>query len=262
MFDRSATLSSEELKFYDNNGYLIVDNIFSLEECEQAIFVFERHARLSDNTEFKAVMNLDRPEEWSHIYKPHERWAHQYVRQMLLKHPAIVTILETIQRTEPGGVVLMQSMFLYKKASTDYNTQAWLPHQDGIYHGSPLGGTLTANIIFTDQDKENGCMFVYPGSHKIGCFLEAKQTTSFHEKFGQKPGNDVTDSLPEEFKGKEIELHLKQGSILVLHGGVIHGSYPNISPDRDRPMFLAPYKTEGVPFSVGLNGDRKEIPIR
>ena len=263
MFDRSATLSSEELKFYDNNGYLIVDNIFSLEECEQAIFVFERHARLSENIEFKAVMNLDRPEEWTHVYQSHKRWTHQYVRQMLLKHPAIVTILETIQRTEPGGVVLMQSMFLYKKASTDYNTQAWLPHQDGIYHGSPLGGTLTANIIFTDQDKENGGMFIYPGSHKEG-FLEPEKKKSFHEGRGNRPGHDVSNHpvYKERYEGKHIDLQMKTGSVLFLHGAFIHGSYPNLSKDRDRPMLLSPYKTKGLPFIPGNVGKRMEIPIR
>lgn len=263
MFDRPVELTSEQIKFYDDNGYLIVDDIFSYDECGVAIGLFERHARLAKDKEFRGVMNLDRPEEWTHVYKPHERWAHQYIRQALLKHPAIITILETLQRTEPGEVVLMQSMFLYKKANSLYDQQAWNPHQDGIYHGSPVDGTLTANIVLTDQDKENGGMFIYPGSHKEG-FLEPEKKKSYHEGRNNRPGHDLSNNpiFKEKYAGKEVNLVMKAGSVLFLHGCVIHGSYSNRSINRDRPMLLSPYKTQGLPFIPGEKGKRMEIPTR
>ena len=260
VFDKPLELNQEQLKFYADNGYLVVPNVLSSEECNKAVDLFEYHAQRSNNTRYQGVMNLDRPEEWTHIYGKHEQWIHTYVSQMLMKHPAMVTVLETIQRVEPGGVVAMQTMFLYKKARTDYTAQSWNPHQDGAYHGAPIGGTLTGNFAFTDQDKENGCMFIYPGSHKEG-FLESEKMKSFHEDPGKRPGHDVTKSIPEKYRGQEVNLYLKKGSILILHGAVVHGSYSNIS-DRDRPMLLIPYKTKGLPFSVGNAGKRKEIPIR
>ena len=264
MFDRPIELSSKEIKFYDDNGYLVVENVISSEEQDMTQLIFERHARLIGDTEFKAVMNLDRPEEWTDIYEPiGTTWIHHYIRQMLLKDPAIVTILETLQRTEPGNIVLMQSMFLFKKAKTGYDEQAWLPHQDGIYHGSPLGGTLTANIIFTDQDRENGGMFIHPGSHKEG-FLEPEKKKSFHEGRGNRPGHDLSNHplYKEKYEGKAVDLQMKAGSVLFLHSAVIHGSYPNISENRDRPMLLSPYKTKGLPFTPGSVGKRLEIPTR
>lgn len=263
LFDRPLTLDSEQIKSYDDNGYLEVKNAFSPSECEKIIEVYELHARKSHNIERAGVMNLDRPEEWRHVYGNQEHWIHGFVKQMIVKHPALVTVLETVQRLEPGQLVIMQSMYLYKKANTKYGReQAWNPHQDGCYHGAPYGATLTGNIALTNQDRENGCMFIYPGSHKIGKFLPAEMKKSFHEGPGQRPGHDVSKSIPKELRGKEVELHLKRGTILILHGGVIHGSYPNNSPDRDRPMFLAPYKTAGALFSVGETGKRKEIPVR
>jgi len=263
MFDKPLKLDSQKIKFYDEFGYLVMENIFSPEECEISTGIFDYHARLSGNREFKAVMNLDRPEEWIRTYSQHGHWVHHYVRHFLLKHPAIVTILETLQKTGPGGVVLMQSMYLYKKAGTDYDSQAWLPHQDGVYHGSPLGGTLTANIIFTDQTKENGCMFIYPGSHKEG-FLEPEKKKSFHEGRGNRPGHDLSNHpvFRKKYSNKSVDLPMKTGSVLFLHGAVIHGSYPNVSKYRDRPMLLSPYKTAGIPFFPGNVGKRMEIPIR
>lgn len=262
LFDTPTTLTTDQIRFYDDNGYLIVGNALNQSECEKAIEVLEFHAQKSGNVSYAGVMNLDRPEEWVPVYGKGGHWIHCYVRQMLVKHPTLVTALETAQRVEPGQLVIMQSMYLYKKAHTKYGKeQAWNPHQDGCYHGATYGTTLTGNIALTDQDKENGCMFIYPGSHKIGRFLPAEMKKSFHEGPGQRPGHDVSNTIPEEFRGKEVNLHLKMGSILILHGGVIHGSYPNES-DRDRPMFLAPYKIAGASFSIGETGKRKEIAIR
>lgn len=263
MFDRPIKLGSWQKSFYEADGYLIVENVLSQAECSIALDVFEQHAVLSGDKEYKAVFNLDRQEEWEHIYTPDKVWVHNYVRQMLLKHPSIVSILETLQGTEPGGVVLLQSMFLYKKAGTDYEGQAWNPHQDGIYHGAPVGGTLTANIVFTDQDRENGGMFIHPGSHKEG-FLEPIKVKSAFEGKGNRPGHDLSNHpiYKDRYAGKEIDLVMKAGSVLILHGAVIHGSYPNKSANRDRPMLLSPYKTQGVPFTPGNVGKRMEIPIR
>ena len=264
LFDKPTILTPEQVRFYQDNGYLEVRNALSVSECKKAVKVFERHARRSGNVEYKAVMNLDRPEEWRHVYGPNGHWTHSYVRLMLARNPVLVTVLETLHGLEPGQLVLMQTMFLYKKAQTEYAPQAWNPHQDGCYHGSPFEATLTGNLALTDQDRENGCMFIHPGSHKEGHFLESERKTSFHEGRNSRPGHDVSNDpiYKERYAGKEIELPLQQGSLLVLHGGVVHGSYPNLSKGRDRPMYLAPYKTLGVPFSYGTDGKRMEIPTR
>lgn len=265
LFDRPLVLTPNQIKFYEDNGYLVVPKALSFSECEMAIYVYEYHAQRSKNRNYEAVMNLDRPEEWRHVYGPDGHWIHMYVKQMLTKHPVLVECLETLHKTPPGKLVLMQTMFLYKKykmPGRNAQFEGWNPHQDAYYHGAPFGGTITGNIAFTDQDRENGCMFIYPGSHKIGRLLEVDKKKSFHEDPGQKPGNDVSKALPKEFIGKKKDLPMEQGSVLILHGGVIHGSYPNESSDRDRPMYLAPYKTAGLPFSVGKNGKRMEIPIR
>ena len=262
MFDKPLSITPEEVTAYKQDGYLVIPDAFSDSECDVAVDMLMRHAVIAGNKDFAAVMNLDRPEEWKHIYGDSGNWVHVYVRQMLAKHPVLITALEELHGCLPGDLVLMQTMFLYKKAGTLYGFQAWNPHQDGAHHGAPYGTTLTGNIIFTDQDVENGCMFIYPGSQHINTFLESKKVKSFHEKPGSKPGYDVSESLPDSLKETKIDLPIKKGSLLVLHGGVIHGSYPNVSKDRDRPMYLAPYKTIGVPFSYGTDGKRIEIPIR
>ena len=263
MFDQPIRLTPEQIEFYKDNGYLVVEGTLSPSECDKALEVLEYHAKKSGNKNYAAVMNLDRPEEWRHVYGTRDHWIHSHIRQVLIKNPVSVTALETVQGVPPGSLAVMQTQVIYKTAGTDYAGQAWNLHQDGSYHGAPYGNTLTGNLALTDQDRENGCIFVYPGSHRIGRFLESKKMVSYRETPGQKPGHDVSEFLPEEYKGKEIDLNLKEGSLLIFHGGVVHGSHPNVSKNRNRPMFQAPYKIVGVPFFAGHGiSKRKEIPIR
>lgn len=264
-FDRPVRLTSEEIRFYNENGYLVVDGVFSQSLCEKAVEILDYHARTTGNHTRAAVMNIDRTEgtePWRKYFPEKNHWIHSFFRQEIIKNPGSATILETLHDVAPGNLVVMQSQVIYKTAGTPYAAQAWGCHQDGVYHGAPYNGTLTGNVAFTDQDKENGCLFVFPGSHKIERFLPIEERLSFHEKPGDRPGHDCSKSMPEEFRGKEADVNMRQGSLLVLHGGVIHGSHPNVSKDRNRPMFQAPYKTLGLPFSQGTTGHRMEIPIR
>lgn len=261
LFDQALVLTPDQIKFYDENGFLVVENVLADDECDQAVDVFDRHRRKVGDNDYKGIMNLDRADYWSHIYKPNERWVNTYVKQMLVKHPAVVTGLEILQRRKVGCVVNVQSMFLFKKAGSPYAGQAWNPHQDNAYPRAKQGAYITANLAFSDQDPENGCMFIYPGSHKES-LLEAEFVKSFQEKPGQNPGHDVTKSLPNKYRDKRIDLPMKKGSVLFLDGHCVHGSYPNVSKDRSRPMLLIPYLANGYKFIAGKVGQRKELPIR
>ncbi|MDP3792406.1 MAG: phytanoyl-CoA dioxygenase family protein [bacterium] len=261
LFDRPLVLTSDQIKFYDENGFLVVEDVFANDECDRAVEAFDGHRRKIRDEDYKGIMNLDRADYWSHIYGPNERWVHTYVKQMLVKHPAVVIGLEILQRRNVGCVVNLQSMFLFKQAGSPYAKQVWNPHQDNAYPRARQGAYITANLVFSDQDKENGCMYIYPGSHREP-LLTAEHVASFHEQPGKNPGHDVTKSLPDKYRAKKIDLPMKKGSVLFLDGHCVHGSYPNVSPNRNRPMLLIPYLTNGYRFNPGNTGKRKELPIR
>lgn len=238
-------LTREDILFYRQNGYLVVSDVLTNDQCDRMNEIFEKYAKDHDDKEFKGIMNLDRED---------------YQIRCLLCYYKIVLVLDTLQDSE---VVGLQSMFLFKKAGTAYSPQAWNPHQDNAYVRAPHGMYLTGNIPFADQDNENGCMFIYPGSHNED-LLPAEFFKSFHEQPGKNPGHDASKSLPSTYQKKDLPL--KKGSLLILHGNVVHGSYPNSSKDRDRPMILIPYGTKGISqqpnFLAGKTADRKEFSLR
>lgn len=228
-------LTAEQVAAYDDDGYLVVDGVFTEAQCAAALALFEPHAP----PDFGGIMNLDRTV--------------QAVRD-ICADPAVVGMLEQLQRAE---VSLLQSMFLFKRAGSPYAAQAWSPHQDNAYPQAEVGAYLTANIAYTDQDVENGCMFIYPGSHREG-LLPFRPAKSFHEEFGARPGHVV--EVPSGYH--PVDLPLKRGSVVFLHGCVIHGSHPNTSVSRSRPMLLIPYITAGKSFIPGKVAQRKEIAVR
>lgn len=240
----SFLLNREEVLFYRQNGFLVVPDVLTCDQCDRMNAIFEKHAKDNNNTEFKGIMNLDQEDH--------------RIRHLICFYK-IVLVLDTLQDAE---VVGLQSMFLFKKGGTSYAPQAWNPHQDNAYPRAPHGMYLTGNIPFADQDKENGCMFIYPGSHHES-LLEAERFKSFHEQPGKNPGHDVSKSLPAHYE--KVDLPLKKGGLLILHGNVVHGSYPNRS-NRDRPMLLIPYGTKGIShhpnFIPGKTGKREEFSLR
>lgn len=233
----SNPLSQEQIHFYNENGYLVLEGMYSPAECDTLLGVLKASA----DEKFSAILNLDRR-------VPAVRDA--------MKDPRIVSVLETLQGGELSGLM---TQVLFKEAGSPYAKQAWNPHQDNAYPRARKGAFITINLFLADSDRETGCLYIYPGSHNEDLLPDAP-TKSYREDPGTNPGNTV--DLPEKYKGKEREVIVPKGGMLVLHGNVVHGSYPNMSLTRSRPVFQATYILKGENFIPGKNANRTEIPLR
>jgi len=229
--------------FFYAHGFVVVRGIFSREECDEFLVRLKQHAEEG----FPAIHNIDRNPPDGKGFIGAER---------IYKNKRVVALLDTLCGAE---VVALGNQTLFKEAGSRWAAQAWNPHQDNSYPQTPNGEYTTINIFLADADKENGGLYVYPGSHKEG-LLPFERTISIREAPGQNPGNTVV--IPEKHQGKHIDLEVKRGDMLVLHGHVIHGSYRNKSQTRSRPLFSVSYVPRGTPFKTGKNNQRKEIEVR
>lgn len=229
----SHPIKNSDVAFYDQNGFLIVE-ILSNDECGHLLRVFESIA----DKNFSALMNKDR--EVKEIGE-------------MVKFPRIVATVERLQRWE---VDIVQSQFLFKKAGSVYQGQSWNPHQDNSYPRVPYPGYITVNIFLTDADPENGGMYMYPGSHREP-LLPFTAMASYRESSKTNPGNIVR--VPEEYQ--KVDLVIKKGAMFVMNGHLIHGSYPNKSKARSRPLFSISYISKGMEFLVGKNANRKRMSV-
>ncbi|QQG45440.1 MAG: phytanoyl-CoA dioxygenase family protein [Candidatus Sungiibacteriota bacterium] len=251
-------LTSVQVQLYKENGYLVVPDVFVPAECGAVLRVYERYAK----PDFRGIMNLERGfvEYQEQDADGNEKVERREVLaddslavwSMISDH-RLVKILGILQLAE---VVHLQSMVLFKRAGTSYALQAWNPHQDNAYPQADYGMYITGNIALEDHTVENGGMYIYPGSHKEP-ILPSVKVKSFHEKSGKSPGHCV--EVPSRYQA--VDLEFKKGSVLFLHGNVIHGSRSNES-ERSRAMLLVPYGTLGISkgknFVPGRIAQRKE----
>jgi len=206
-------LHQKDLEGYRDTGYLVVPELFDATECITMELIFEDLA--------------------TEGYPPSR----------------VTRIVEALQ---DSLISIVSTTRFYKKAHSIFSTQAWNVHQDASYSGTGPGVYITANIALGDMDKENGSLYIYPGSHKEGILpFESKPTNNTDS------GNKIIDL---DAIGDSIDLELTRGSVFFMCGELAHGSYANNS-DRDRPMFCICYVKRGAEFFRGSQADREEIYV-
>lgn len=229
--DRQIT--SEQVRFYHEQGYVVLEGLFSPAECDAMLAICQRLGGQA----FKAVLNADRQVP---------------ALRRVMADPRVVRILETLQGAE---VVGLMSQVMYKQVGTPYASMGWNPHQDNAYPQAPDGAYITINIFLHDSDPDNGGLYIYPGSHREGT-LPFEPVKSYQA--GANSGNAV--AVPTHYQ--TVDLRIPRGGTLVLNSNVIHGSYPNRSATRSRTLFSCCYITKGAPFLPGQTAKREVIPLR
>ncbi len=227
--------SHNDQSFYADNGYFVAENLFTAAECNAINTRAERHAE----ADFSAVHNLHREDP---------------AFLAVMRFPRVVSLLESLR---PQTLIGLDVQMFFKKTGTPYAAQSWSPHQDNSYVQNPNNLYITTNLFLTDADPDNGGLYLYPGSHKAG-LLACVSATSYREAPGTQPGNTVTD-IPSEYN--RIEMHVRQGDLLVMNGCLIHGSYPNKSSTRSRPLLSCTYLPAGEKFLPGRTAKRETVNL-
>ena len=223
-------LHQTDLEKYKDIGYLVIPKLFSKEECNDMVGMFDGLAAGG----YPPILNLDR---WDMRV---EKIAHS------MRLTDIVVALQT------NLVSIVSTQILYKKAHSLFAAQAWNVHQDSSYSGTVPGVYMTANIILEDTDKGNGCIYVYPESHKGGVLPFDPFPSGYKDA-----GNEIREVAT---LGDSIDMVLSKGDVFFMSGELAHGSYGNES-NRDRPMFSVCYITRHAEFFRGKSANRKEIYV-
>jgi phytanoyl-CoA hydroxylase len=221
-----APLTPSELAAFERDGYLIVSGFVGSAEVEGMIQTFNAlHARGSIPGCFDAIpvgVAQDPLDVYPRMMHPH-RVSQAAMGYML--HPKLEPILHGLLHEPP---LAAQSMFYWKPPSA----RGQALHQDNYYLRVAPGTCLAAWLALDRVDRDNGGLFVVPGSHKLQVFCpeEADPRLSFASELVPVP------------KGlAEVPVDLNPGDILFFGGNLIHGSQPNRSADRFRRSFICHY---------------------
>ena len=245
-------------KFFEANGYVVVNNIFNKQKCVNFLKLISKYA----DKDFAPILNPDRKEflipQIVHIFNKLKNLTDkaeiilninndcQYFRDVMYDKK-IINVLEKIKNKK---IFALMSQMLFKKAKTKYAKQAWKPHQDNSYPKNKNGEYITINIFLNKSTFKNGTMYVWEKSHKYGIF-NFKKRISYREN-NSKPGNLI--QTRKRFLVRTLDFN--KGDLLILNGNLVHGSYANKS-NISRPLFSVSYIPENEKFIAGKNAQRK-----
>jgi len=210
------SVTQEQVAFYRENGYLIVEGL-ALGEVEELRADTLRLCRGQYQHEKLRPMEAAMSDEevLSHflcLHHPHK--VSPVILQMGVKHKGMVAALAALIGPD---VKCMQSMLFVKPPG--FQGQAW--HQDEIYIPTRDGSLTGGWIALDDATIENGCLWVLPGSHK-GVLYEQRShgNTEEFDNTGESYGFDESG---------EIAVEVKTGDVVFFHGYLLHRSRKNRS---------------------------------
>jgi ectoine hydroxylase-related dioxygenase (phytanoyl-CoA dioxygenase family) len=201
-----TTLSTDDLRFYRDNGYMLYHKqLFSSEKLGALRGIFEEHLAEKGN---KLSDELDTP----HFRDPR-------LLDFLLSDEA----LDLVEPITGPDIILWSSHFICKDPYTGRATP-W--HEDSAYWKgriSDFDRIVTVWLALDRSTRENGCMRVIPGTHNNG-FSHYVPVDSARNTFSSR-----IDSVDES---KAVDFELEPGECSLHDGRIIHGAEANTSPYR------------------------------
>jgi hypothetical protein len=223
--------TSTDVESYVDQGFLVMPGLVTGAEVEELRRDAARIARGEYPSESLQPLPADVCDEEVLlsilcIHQPHyiSPVIEQYVR-----HAAVCGVLSQITAAHlpfwDGRVKCMQSMLFVKPP--EFQGQAW--HQDEIYIPTRDRSLIGAWIAMDDATIENGCLWVVPGSHRMGYLYPQRDH-----------GNpDEFDFAQESYgfdEGAEVPVEVQAGDVVFFNGYLLHRSRRNRSKGYRRVL--------------------------
>ena len=219
-------LSSNQLKQYEDEGFVSPINIFSKEKAK----------KIRDEIE---LIEKTMPEE----LEKSGRYNAHLISPLLDEVAHNSKILDAVESLI-GENILICSTTLFIKNPNEKGFVSY--HQDAKYIGLEPFNWVTAWVAITDSNEHNGCMRMWSGSHKDDLKIHDQK---FNEGNLLTRGQTVKNVPKNEIKN----LILKAGQMSLHHPKTVHGSEINYSNDRRIGFVIQSYIGTNVKQVLGKN---------
>ena len=219
-------LSSNQLKQYEDEGFVSPINIFSKEkanEIRNEIELIEKEipGELDNSGRYNA-----------HLISP--------LLDEVTHHPKILDAVQSLI----GEDILVCGTTLFIKNPHEKGFVSY--HQDAKYIGLEPHNWVTAWIAITDSNEYNGCMRMWSGSHKNNL----KDHDQMFNEGNLLTRGQTVNNVPRE---ETTPLILEAGQMSLHHPTVVHGSELNKSNDRRIGFVIQSYIGTNVRQILGKN---------
>jgi ectoine hydroxylase-related dioxygenase (phytanoyl-CoA dioxygenase family) len=212
-------LTAEQLQFYNDNGYLVIKSILKTEGLE----LMRQECMTAWDKEKEG---FDPAKSWlqnSLLVNIHHQ--SPSVRHYYFDGPLVDIAAQIIGPNIKGAT----SQLTFKMKG---NNKPFGWHQDNGYGELEPYNALTTLTALDDTNRDNGCLWLIPGSHKQGQIL-VKQDEAEKAKQSEIIVH-ADDSLA-------IPMEMNAGDALIFNCWMLHKSDGNNSVDRDRRILFLRY---------------------
>lgn len=221
-------LSHEQVRFFRQQGYFRLPNVFDASETEDLRrFVSEQTAQ-ADAEQFRRVGNATLK-----LYGLYDRDPERIAR--VIKNPILVDALQSLLGP---NVVFVKNRHNHATVNNQRGEPAEGLHRDIL---QPTRGLVTAAVYLQEATIENGATRIVPGSHDLP-YVGVPQTdgggTWMHEH--------------EEFNGLEdqaLSVPMLEGGVLLFNGLTFHGVGANHSGQPRMSMTLGYRAADELDFA-------------
>jgi len=221
-------LGWRDLAFFDRNGYLFYQDLFTVDEME----LFKRELRrLKDAPEMRdepqTILELDGKSVRS-IFEPQE---FSTVFERLSRDPRLRAAAEQILGSQ---VYLHQSRVNFKPG---FEGKEFYWHSDyetwHVEDGMPRMRAVSCSILLAPNDEFNGALMVIPGSQRDFIVCTGATPKDNYKQSLRKQETGVPDKRNLAWLVDKYGLKMPkgpEGSVLFFDCNLMHGSASNISP--------------------------------
>lgn len=222
------------IEFFQKNGYVIIEDIYTPEECD--LIINSAHDILGQsNKDLTPLMNIHK--------------GSNEVQNFMAKNE----LIEFIENFFEGKALGLQTEFFFMPPKTiGFN-----PHQDNSYVNAAADSFVSAWVALTDIDKSNGGLIIWPETHVENRLDTIK--TGLSKSKNQDPNAVLKETvIPEKYDSKDIVI--KKGSVLMIHSWLVHASNTNNS-SKNRYVLLCTYLKQNSNFREGIYAKREPFHL-
>ncbi|WP_018924303.1 ectoine hydroxylase [Salsuginibacillus kocurii] len=223
-------LSQDTLDSYDQNGYLLFQDLFSSEEVKHMQEELKNIMKRNEGRDAADVIKEPGSNEIRSVFEIHKE---DNFFKGLSEDKRLVNIAEQLLGSQ---VYIMQSRVNFKPG---FKGKEFYWHSDfetwHVEDGMPNMRAVSCSIVLTDNHEFNGPLMLVPGSNKWyvscpGLTGEDNFKNSLKQQEVGVPDHESLEWLVDKADGQIDRATGPAGSVLFFDCNTMHGSAGNISP--------------------------------
>jgi len=251
-----AMLKSEQIREFKEQGYLVLSGFSDGSFCESVVTLAKSELQ-------RQAMPIEFEADTQYPGAPRSRTAEggATARRLLMasqRHPMLLDWATTdplkgiLHQLLGADVFLSQAHHncIMTKQPAYSSVTGW--HRDSRYWNFARADLVSAWLALGDEQRENGCLLVLPGSHHWAITTDQLDACQFlrTDLDSNKTLLDQTTAVP-----------LKQGDLLLFHSNLFHAAGRNITDMTKFSMVFTYRSGDNPPKPNSRSTSQAEIPL-